>query len=69
MRPKFLVIAIIAFAAYVFGAPAGRERYDQMKGAIASFWNDPTVKQARKDAYREAQKARKTVQRAARQRR
>lgn len=66
MRPKFLVIAIIAFAAYVLGTRTGRERYEQMKGAIASFWNDPTVTKARKDAYREAQKARKTVQRAAR---
>ncbi|WP_223692887.1 hypothetical protein [Leifsonia poae] len=63
MRPRFLVILVIAGVAYVLGARAGRERYEQMKGAVTSFWNDPTVKQARKDTTREAQKARKAVQR------
>jgi hypothetical protein len=38
-----------------------------MKNAVTSFWNDPTVKKARKDASTEAQKARKTLQKKARQ--
>lgn len=67
MRSKTIFIALIAVAAYVLGARAGRERYDQMKNAVTSFWNDPTVKKARKDAYTEAQKARKTLQKKARQ--
>lgn len=67
MRSKTIFIALIAIAAYVLGARAGRERYDQMRNALTSFWNDPTVKKARKDATTEAQKARKTLQKKARQ--
>ncbi len=57
MRPRFLMILAIAFVAYVLGSRAGRERYDQMKNAVTSFWNDPTVKKARG----EAKNARKSV--------
>jgi hypothetical protein len=67
MRPKTIVILVIAVAAYVLGARAGRERYEQMRKAVTSFWNDPTVKKARKDASREAQKARKALQKKAKQ--
>jgi hypothetical protein len=67
MRPKTILILVIAVAAYVLGARAGRERYDQMRKAVTSFWNDPTVKKARKEASREAQKARKAVQKKAKQ--
>jgi hypothetical protein len=38
-----------------------------MRKAVTSFWNDPTVKKARKEASREAQKARKAVQKKAKQ--
>lgn len=62
MRPKFFVILVIAATAYILGARAGRERYDQITNAVMSFWNDPTVKKARSDAKREAGKARKVVQ-------
>ncbi|MFF1572731.1 hypothetical protein ACFVWR_08295 [Leifsonia sp. NPDC058292] len=62
MRPKTLLILAIAAAAYVLGARAGRERYNQITKAVTSFWNDPTVKKARKDASKEAHKARKAVQ-------
>ncbi len=61
MRPRFFVILLIAAIAYVLGTRAGRERYEQMKDAVTSFWNDPAVKQARSDAKREADKARKAV--------
>ncbi|WP_431278753.1 hypothetical protein [Leifsonia poae] len=67
MRPKTTFIILIAVIAYVLGARAGRERYDQMRNALTSFWNDPTVKKARKNASREAGKARKAVQKKAKQ--
>lgn len=67
MRPKTIVVILIALAAYLLGARAGRERYEQIKKAVTSFWNDPTVKKARKEAYREAGKARKAVQKKAKQ--
>ncbi len=59
MRPKTLLVLVAIAAAYILGARAGRERYDQIVGALTSFWNDPTVKKARKKARREAEKARK----------
>jgi hypothetical protein len=67
MRPKTLLILVIAAAAYILGARAGRERYNQITKAVTSFWNDPTVKKARKEASKEAQKARKAVQKKAKQ--
>jgi hypothetical protein len=67
MRPKFLVILVIAAIAYVLGARAGRERYDQISKAVTSFWNDPTVKKARSEAKKEAGKARKAVEKKAKQ--
>jgi hypothetical protein len=61
MRPRFLAIALIAFIAYVLGTRAGRERYDQMKDAAMSFWNDPGTQQAVKQAKKNAEKARKAA--------
>ena len=61
MNPKFLVILVVAALAYVLGARAGRERYDQISKAVTSFWNDPTVKKARSEAKKEAGKARKAM--------
>jgi tellurite resistance protein len=59
MRPKTLVILAVVAAAYLLGARAGRERYEQLTGALSSFWNSPDVQKARKKAKREAEKARK----------
>lgn len=59
MRPKTLVILIAVAAAYLLGARAGRERYEQITGAVTSFWNSPDVKKARKKAKAQAEKARK----------
>lgn len=61
MRPRFFVILVIAAVAYVLGTRAGRERYEQMKDTVLSFWNDPTMKQARAEAMRNADKARKAA--------
>ena len=58
MRPRFFVILVIALIAYVLGARAGRERYDQLMGAVTSFWNNPGFKKARDDARQAAYKAR-----------
>lgn len=46
-------------AAYILGARAGRERYDQIVDSVSAFWNDPTVKKARKNAKKQTEKARK----------
>jgi len=52
-----IVIAGIAFAAYVLGAKAGRTRYREIKHAADEFWNDPRVAKARKKAVKSAKKA------------
>jgi hypothetical protein len=48
MRFKTFLVLLVIAAAYVLGARAGRERYDQIVGAVTSFWNDPDVKKTRK---------------------
>ena len=59
MRPKTFFVLLIIAVAYVLGARAGRERYDQIVDSVSAFWNDPTVKKARKNAKKQAEKARK----------
>jgi len=61
MRPKYIVIAIIAFIAYTYGAKAGTPRYKQIMGRVDSVWNDPKVKKARKKAAKNAAKGRKVA--------
>lgn len=61
MRPKTLFVLVLLAAAYILGARAGRERYEQIVGSVTSFWNDPDVKTARKKAKRAADKARKRL--------
>jgi len=63
MRPKLIVILIIAFIAYLLGAKAGRSRYEEITGAFTSVWNDPKVKKARKQAAKDVAKGRKKVKR------
>jgi len=59
MRPKNLLILVVIAVAYLLGARAGRERYEQLTGSVTSFWNSPDVKKARKKAQAQAEKARK----------
>jgi hypothetical protein len=59
MRFKTLFVLAVIAGAYVLGARAGRERYEQLTGALTSFWNDPQMQKARKKAKKEAQRARK----------
>ena len=59
MRPKTFFVLLMIAAAYILGARAGRERYDQIVDSVSAFWNDPTVKKARKNAKKQTEKARK----------
>lgn len=61
MKPKTLLVFALLIVAYIVGARAGRERYDQIVGSVSSFWNDPAVKKSRKKARRELEKARKKL--------
>jgi len=38
-----LVVVTVGAAAYVLGARAGRERYDQISALARSLWRDPRV--------------------------
>ena len=66
MRFKYIVIAIIAFLAYTFGAKAGHGRYKEISNFFDSFWNDPKVKKARASAKKDVNKARKAAVKKAR---
>lgn len=44
MKGKLLLLAGAA-AGYVMGTRAGRERYEQIKAQVRSFWQDPSVQQ------------------------
>ena len=61
MRFKYLVIALIAFLAYTYGAKAGKGRYKEISNFFDSFWNDPKVKKARAVAKKDVAKARKAA--------
>lgn len=68
MRPRFILILIIAFFAYLLGAKAGTSRYKEITGAFGSVWNDPKVKKARKTAAKDTAKARKAAAKRAKKR-
>ncbi|GAA4159456.1 hypothetical protein GCM10022286_13870 [Gryllotalpicola daejeonensis] len=63
MRKFFtlLVLGILAFVAYTYGAKAGRGRYREISAGIDALWNDPRVKKARKQALKRAEKAAKSL--------
>jgi len=63
MRKFFiwLVIGLIAFVAYTYGAKAGRGRYREIKASMDAVWNDPRVKKARKQAHKHAERATKSA--------
>ncbi len=42
MKGKILFVAGLGLG-YVLGTRAGRERYEQLKSAATTFWNDPRV--------------------------
>jgi hypothetical protein len=55
----FLVLGIVGFVAYTYGAKAGRGRYREIQASLDALWNDPRVKKARKQAVKRAEKAAK----------
>lgn len=57
MRFKCVLIALAVFAAYVLGAKAGEERYEEITRALMKHWNDPKVKKARAKARKARAKA------------
>jgi len=61
MRGKTFFVLIAIAVAYILGARAGRERYEQLTDVVSSFWNAPDVKKARKKAKAQAEKARKRL--------
>jgi hypothetical protein len=56
---SLLVLGIVAFVAYTYGAKAGRGRYREIRTQVNAIWNDPHMKKARKRALKQAQKAAK----------
>ncbi|KRA24890.1 hypothetical protein ASD65_10970 [Microbacterium sp. Root61] len=47
---RILLIAAIAFGAYILGAHAGRGRYRSIKRNAKKGWNAPSTRWARKTA-------------------
>lgn len=69
MNPRIIVIALIAFGAYVLGARAGKGRYTEIKHAALGIWNDPHAKKARKKVSKASHKEGKRLARAAKKKR
>ncbi|MGO4595726.1 hypothetical protein AB4Z18_18075 [Leifsonia sp. 2TAF2] len=61
MRVKPIFFLAVIAVAYILGARAGRERFEQIAGAATAFWNAPDVKKARKKAKAQAEKTRKRL--------
>ncbi|QNE46037.1 hypothetical protein F1C58_03335 [Glaciihabitans sp. INWT7] len=61
MRIKYVLIVLVAFAAYVLGAKAGEDRYKEITHAATKYWNDPKVKKARAKAKKARNKAAKAA--------
>lgn len=45
-----IITGAIAAAAYVLGAKAGRERYDQIQTKVRKLWSDPRVQAKKSEA-------------------
>jgi len=63
MRKFFtlLLLGVVGFVAYTYGAKAGQGRYREIQASIDALWNDPRVKKARKRAMKQAAKAAKSL--------
>ncbi|GGB35513.1 hypothetical protein GCM10011492_27690 [Flexivirga endophytica] len=48
-----IITGAIAAAAYVLGAKAGRERYDQIQTKVRELWSDPRVQAKKFEATRQ----------------
>jgi hypothetical protein len=65
---RWVLLAIVAFLAYVLGAKAGRARYREIRDTARALWNDPQVKKARQRAQKSAQKSAKAAMKQAQKR-
>jgi len=57
---NLLLLAVIAFVAYTYGAKAGHGRYREIRNELDAIWNDPRLRKARKQAAKRAKKAAKS---------
>jgi hypothetical protein len=48
MNPRLVLLALVAFTAYVLGSRAGRGRYEELRHLALGVWNDPATKKTRK---------------------
>jgi hypothetical protein len=56
-----LMMGVVAFIAYTYGAKAGHGRYREIRNELDAIWNDPRMKKARKRAMKQAQHAVKAL--------
>jgi len=61
MPVKYVLVVLVAFAAYVLGAKAGEERYREITRAATRYWNDPKLKKARARAEKARDRAARVV--------
>ena len=64
MRKNFLILAVIAIAAYLVGVESAKSRgknYEDLRHQIERLWTSPDAKKSRK---RMAKNARKTLEKA-----
>jgi hypothetical protein len=58
---SLLGIAAMVGLAYALGAKAGHGRYQEIRDAASSVWNDPKMKKARKRAGKNAEATRQAI--------
>ncbi|NQX28812.1 hypothetical protein HQQ81_15800 [Microbacteriaceae bacterium VKM Ac-2854] len=56
MNPRLVLLVIVAAAAYVLGAKAGRGRFEEIKHLALGVWNDPATKKTRKKIKKASKK-------------
>lgn len=56
MKNKILLV-VVGVIAYVLGAKAGRERYEQIKDQAVRLWQDPQVREKASEAAEAAKGA------------
>ena len=61
MPVKYVLVVLVAFAAYVLGAKAGEERYREITRAATRYWNDPKLKKTRARAEKARDRAARVV--------
>jgi hypothetical protein len=65
---SLLAIAAIVGFAYALGARAGHGRFEEIRDAVSSAWNDPKMTKARKRAGKKAKATRRAIAKRAKKR-